>query len=291
MAIEFQEHSFDAGVVTINYATGPPSGPPLVLLHGGSARWQDWRPAMRYLAPRWHVYAPDLRGHGLSGRVPGRYRLQDYADDTIAFLQQRIGEPVRLFGGSLGGEVALLVAAQCPDYVRAVVVGDSPLDIETMRDQFRDRDRVAAWRDLAGDRLSIDEIAEALKDTLTEVPDQPGLVTMREKWGEDSPVFAALATRLYYNDPDMLTALLDDFETTMEGYEMESLLPTIHCPVLLLQADPKAGGLMTDAEVERALPLLAHPQHAMLKGTSHILFTDEHKELVLRTIEAFLEST
>jgi hypothetical protein len=35
-----KECQFDAGVVTINYAEGPPSGPPFVLLHGGSSRWR-----------------------------------------------------------------------------------------------------------------------------------------------------------------------------------------------------------------------------------------------------------
>ena len=37
-----EERSFDTGVVTINYGEGPASGPPMVLLHGGSARWQGW---------------------------------------------------------------------------------------------------------------------------------------------------------------------------------------------------------------------------------------------------------
>ena len=292
MPTEIQEQTFDTGLVIINYAEGPPSGPALVLLHGGSMWWQDLESVIRDLAPRWHVYAPDFRGHGKSGRVPGRYRLQDYADDTIAFLRQRVTEPARLFGHSLGGEVALLVAAQSPDLVQAVVVGDAPLDKETMRAHGSgSRKRISAWRDLAGGTLSIDEIVEALKDTPTEMPDRPGPVTMREKWGEDSSVYTSLATRLYYNDPDMLTALLDDFDATMAGYEMDELLPAIRCPVLLLQADPDAGGLMTDAEVERALPLLAQPQHVRLKDTSHMLFTDEQQELILRTVEEFLESS
>jgi pimeloyl-ACP methyl ester carboxylesterase len=288
MPIDIHERSFDTGVVTINYAEGPPSGPPLVLLHGGSARWQSFEVIIPDLATRWHLYAPDFRGHGKSGRVPGSYRFQDYADDTIAFLRQRITEPALLFGQSLGGMIVLLVAAQCPDRVRAVVVGDAPLTRETLHVQLS-RERLAAWRDLAGGRLSMDEIAEALKDTPVEVPGKATPVPMREARGEDAPVFSWLATNLYYNDPDMITALLDGFETTVAGYEMDEVLPAIRCPVLLLQADPDWGGMMTDAGAERALALLAQPRHVRLEQIDHPLF-NEKKEPALRAIVDFFES-
>jgi pimeloyl-ACP methyl ester carboxylesterase len=285
MLKELQEHQLDTGAVIINYAKGPPSGPPLVLLHGGSGRWQNYEGILSDLAARFHLYAPDFRGHGKSGRVPGRYRLEDYADDTIAFLRQCVADPAYLFGSSLGGMVALMVAAQAPGDVRAVVVGDSPLT--RMTASSARRARVAAWRDLAGGRLSIDEIVEALKDAPTVIPGQDEPVTMREKHGEDASVFAWVATNLYYNDPDMLTAVLDG--TMTAGYEMEKVLPAIRCPVLLLQADPDAGGMMTDAEVERALPLLAHPRHVRLEQTGHMLFIPS-KEPVLRAIVDFLIS-
>ena len=289
MKLEIHEHTLDTGMVTINYAKGPPSGPPLVLLHGGSGRWQNYEGIIPDLAARFHLYAPDFRGHGKSGRVPGQYRIEDYADDTIAFLRQCVAEPAYLFGSSLGGMVALMVAAQAPSDVRAVGVGDSPLTRRTDSSADRDRTRArnAAWRDLAGGKLSIDEIVEALKDSPTEMPGQDEPVTMREKHGEDSGVYEFVATNLYYNDPDMLTAVTDG--TMTAGYEMEKVLPAIRCPVLLLQADPDAGGIMTDAEVERALPLLAHPRHVRFEQRSHALFLPE-KEPVLRAMVAFFES-
>jgi pimeloyl-ACP methyl ester carboxylesterase len=288
--MDILEHQLDTDAVTLNYAEGPPSGPPLVFLHGGSARWQGYEGILPDLAARFHLYAPDFRGHGQSGRVPGRYRLQNYADDTIAFLRQCVAAPAFLFGHSLGGMVALLVAAQRPDLVRAVAVGDSPLTRRANASAGLDdagRARVAAWRDLAGGRLSIDEIVEALKDAPTETPGQNEPVTMRERYGEDAGIYAWLATNLYHNDPDMLTAVLDGTMTV--GYEMEQVLPAIHCPVLLLQADPDAGGAMTDAEVERALPLLAQPRHVRFENTGHFMFSPD-KEPVLRAVIAFFES-
>jgi pimeloyl-ACP methyl ester carboxylesterase len=288
--MELQERQLDTGAVTINYAKGPPSGPPLVLLPGGSGRWQNYEGIIPDLAARFHLYAPDFRGHGKSGRVPGRYRLEDFADDTIAFLRQCVADPAFLFGSSLGGMVALMVAARAPGDVRAVVVGDAPLSDARWRRPLprARRAKNTAWRDLAGGKLSIAEIAEALKDTLTTVPGQDEPVTMREKHGEDSGVYEFVATNLYHTDPDFFTALLDG--SIRVGYETEKVLPAIRCPVLLLQADPDAGGVMTDAEVERALPLLARPRHVRFEQTGHALFLPPSKEPVLRAVIEFLES-
>lgn len=38
VTVELVEHSYDTGVVQINYAEGPATGPPLTFLHGGSGR-------------------------------------------------------------------------------------------------------------------------------------------------------------------------------------------------------------------------------------------------------------
>src|SRR2546430_2176791 len=112
-ADEMSQAKFDTGQVTLNYAEGPGAGPALVLLHGGSARWQYFDGILPELTERWHVFAPDLRGHGLSGRAAGRYALRDYADDIGAFLQHVSG-PASLFGHSLGGMIALMTADQAP---------------------------------------------------------------------------------------------------------------------------------------------------------------------------------
>src|SRR5262245_38870458 len=105
--MRFREALFDAGAVCLNYAEGPLAGPPLVVLHGGAGRWQYSERLMELLADRWHVYAPDFRGHGRSGRVPRAYRVDHYAADTHAFLDQVVRAPAVVFGHSLGGEVAV----------------------------------------------------------------------------------------------------------------------------------------------------------------------------------------
>lgn len=285
------EHTFASGIVSINYAEGPANGPPLVLLHGGSARWQSFQNIIPALAASWHLVAPDLRGHGRSGWVPNRYRLQDYVDDVIALLVGQVGEPAALFGHSLGGMVALMVAAQRPDLVRAIAIGDSPLTAESWGAVLdNSRDKLVAWSRLAGGQFPLVELVETLKNSPVEMPGKSELVPMRDVYGEDSSVFTWLATNLSHNDPDMLTALLNDFDNVVTGYNMDDIMPAIFCPVLLLQADPAYGGLMTNIEVDRARPLLDQLQHVQLSGVSHALH-HEHEAPILAALVEFFEST
>src|SRR5437762_2833035 len=95
------ERTFDAGGVSINYAEEPGAGPPLVMLHGVTSRWQNFLNVMPMFTQRWHVVAADLRGHGRSGRVPGHYGLMEYAADVIALLRGLDAGPAVLVGHSL----------------------------------------------------------------------------------------------------------------------------------------------------------------------------------------------
>jgi len=288
--MEIKEYSFNTGTVALNYAKTASPGRPLVLLHGGNARWQSFESIIPALASAWRIYAPDFRGQGKSSWVPGSYRLQDYADDTIAFLRHHIPEPAYLFGHSLGGIVALMVAAQYPEGVRAVAVGDAPLSSQTWHQHLLEsHDRIAAWRDICGGQKSMDQLIQILKDAPIEAPDKSEPVPMREVMGEDSPVYAWLAANLYQSDPDMLTAILDRFDITATGYETDIIFPAISCPVLLLQADPATGGLMTDMEVAQALALLAQPNHVQLEGESHALH-HVHPEPVITALKSFFGS-
>jgi pimeloyl-ACP methyl ester carboxylesterase len=264
----FREATFDTGKVALNYAEGPASGPALVMLHGGSGRWQLYSGMLAELAERCHVYAPDLRGHGKSGWVPWGYTIREYVDDISAFLREVSGQAV-LMGHSLGGIIAVATAKACPDLVRALIVADSPLDAATWGQFLRNgRGQLAAWRALSGDRYPVDEIERRLADA------PEGNSTLREIFGEGSPIIHELAERLCLHDPDVLGMLIEDYDNVAAGYDMEMVLPGILCPVLLLQADPSVSGVLPDAEVQRALPLLTDVTHKRFSGMDHMLIYD-----------------
>jgi pimeloyl-ACP methyl ester carboxylesterase len=277
----FREATFDTGKVVLNYAEGPASGPALVMLHGGSGRWQLYSGMLAELAEGHHVYAPDLRGHGKSGWVPRGYTIRDYVEDIGSFLREVSG-PAVLMGHSLGGIIAVATTKACPDLVRALIVGDAPLDAATWGQYLRNgRGQLAAWRALSGGTHPVEEIERLLGDT------PEGNSTLREIFGEGSPIIHELAERLYLHDPEMLGMLIEDYENVAAGYDMETVLPAIHCPVLLVQADPSAGGALTDEVVQRALPLLSEPTHKRFSGMDHMLLSDPQGPPMMAVI-AFL---
>lgn len=161
-----KETLFNTGTTKINYAEGPSSGPPLVLLHGLPGRWQEFLPILPTLSLLWHTYALDFRGQGKSGRVPGQYQSKYYIADVVEFLRWQ-EEPVFLFGLSAGGAIALKVAAECRKAVRAVIVGDSPIDMDELVAWMTSegfKSWFSAMRELAGLDLSIKELSRRIAD-------------------------------------------------------------------------------------------------------------------------------
>jgi pimeloyl-ACP methyl ester carboxylesterase len=282
------ERPFDTGSIRLNLAEGPDAGPPMVLLHGASARWQGWDPVLASLTTEWHVYAPDLRGHGRSDRASGHYRLSDYAGDVSALLEREIGAPALVYGHALGALVALVVAAQRPDLVRAVIVGDSPLTLDGLRAHAdAQRPMTQAWRAMIVAGMDAAAVARALRDVRVPAADGTTVPTSAVV-PEDSGWYESMAENLLALDPDQLGAILDRFDDSFEGFDMDALLPRITCPVLLLQADPDAGGLLAYADVGRAIRLLESPAHVRLKGVGHGLHLQDPAR-VLVAVWPFLE--
>lgn len=110
------------GAVAVNYVVdGPPDAPPLLLASSLGATADMWEPQLT-LADRFRIIRYDHRGHGRSPVPPGRYELADLGADALALLDRLQIERVHLAGLSLGGMVAMWVAAHAPDRVDRLVL-------------------------------------------------------------------------------------------------------------------------------------------------------------------------
>ena len=101
---------------------GAASQVPVVFLHHFTAVLDDWDPrVIDGIAEHHRVIAFDNRGVGASGSsVPAD--LERMGADAIAFIRALGHEKVDLFGFSVGGAVAQMVALQAPDLVRRMVL-------------------------------------------------------------------------------------------------------------------------------------------------------------------------
>ncbi|RJQ13002.1 MAG: alpha/beta hydrolase, partial [Dehalococcoidia bacterium] len=105
-------------------------------LHGGALTAHTWDMAALLLRDRYHVIAPDQRGHGDTGWTPESQAHEDNGDlmlrDTEAFIEHLGFPTIILCGMSMGGQNSIRYAARHPERLsRLIIVDIAPV---TMRE-------------------------------------------------------------------------------------------------------------------------------------------------------------
>ncbi|MEE2041310.1 alpha/beta hydrolase [Nocardiopsis sp. CT-R113] len=106
------------------WGDGP--GTPVVAVHGITANGHSFARVAAELSGLGGppLVAPDLRGRGLSGHLPGRGGLADHADDVIAVLDEHGVRRTVLVGHSMGAFVACLASVRHPERVAGLLLVD-----------------------------------------------------------------------------------------------------------------------------------------------------------------------
>src|SRR5512143_2094109 len=100
-------------------------GEAILLVHGIAASSVTWNAAMRGLAPRYRVIAPDLLGHGQSEKPTGDYSLGAHASFLRDLLQALGIGRVTAVGHSFGGGIVLQLSYQHPEVCERLVLESS----------------------------------------------------------------------------------------------------------------------------------------------------------------------
>ena len=97
--------------------------PPAVYLHGLGGSSLNWTDLMFRLVDRVDGWAVDLPGFGASPPPrDGDLSPRGHAQVAASFIEHEVGQPVHLFGNSLGGAIAVQLAARRPDLVRTLTL-------------------------------------------------------------------------------------------------------------------------------------------------------------------------
>lgn len=120
------DHDVLVGGVRLHYReAGPAMAPTVIALHATGLDGHSWDHITRRLARRWHVVAPDLRGHGRS-QHGDEYSFESLRDEVAGFVAALGLTSAALVGHSMGGTVATLVAEGYPAMVERLVLEDTP---------------------------------------------------------------------------------------------------------------------------------------------------------------------
>jgi pimeloyl-ACP methyl ester carboxylesterase len=271
------ERTFNTGEITINYAEGPRSGPPLVLLHGLTGWWKDFRPLISHLANEWHIFAPDQRGHGKSGRgaTASDYRAADYVRDILRFVREVVpGEqPFVLVAFSGGALTAMGVAAAVPERIRGIVLLDPVFMIRNSSLREYAISEHFAWvHAVTKSTLSFDEMLVRCQELM---PD-----------AEESLV-RGMAEKLSALDPN--TTDPTEVDRVLEGFDLEGALRRVTCPVLILHGERQLGSIVRQEDAEWAQENLALVNIVQISGAGHPVHLQQ-PEVTLQHILEFLRS-
>ena len=148
----------------------------MVFLHSFGGSGKAWAQVAESLGEGWRCVMPDLRGFGDSDTLPASYVMADAADDVLNLVDALGLERYALVGHSMGGKIAMAIAArQPPGLVQLVLLAPSPPSPEPIAaderthllDSYSNRAAAeAATRESSGRPLTDALFLQAVNDRL-----------------------------------------------------------------------------------------------------------------------------
>jgi pimeloyl-ACP methyl ester carboxylesterase len=297
-AAGFRPKTARIGDADLSYTEGPDNGPPLVLLHAQHMDRFSYSRVLPALSQWFHVFVVDYPGHGTTV-VPEGYPMtcNRIGADLAAFIETTIAGPSYVSGNSSGGLLAIWLAANRPDLVRAVVLEDPPLfsaehprikttiadrSFVTCSDAVRDgvddfllywihRNRAFFTRNVAPGSAFL--LAQVVKVYRAARPGQP----------VDIGLLPNDTVRLFLRgmdqyDPRFGAAFHDG--SWNADFDHAQTLAKIRCPTLLVHAsfsvlaDGTLNGAMTQEDADRAVSLLAIGRYRKVDATHVVHLSD-----------------
>lgn len=106
----------------VHYVDYGGRGPAVVMLHGLGASHLNWDRMGPGLAKDHAAFALDLRGFGLTPLEGNNASMENQVELVAEFIRTNAGGSATVFGNSMGGTIAMLLAAEHPDLVDGLVL-------------------------------------------------------------------------------------------------------------------------------------------------------------------------
>jgi pimeloyl-ACP methyl ester carboxylesterase len=189
----------------------------VVLIHAFPLNARMWEPQCPALASSgWRVVAPQLRGFDGGTGDPPATVIDDYAGDVIDLLDSLHFEDAVIGGLSMGGYVTLAMFRHAPRYFRGMILADTRAEADTP-------EGVAGRKRMLD--LIRDKAAPGVADEM--IPKLLGESTRRNR----PEVAERVRSLITSSSPEAIAGAVRALMTRPDSTE---LLPSIHCPTLVL---------------------------------------------------------
>lgn len=211
---------------------GAAGKPDLLLVHGWTSFAPSWNSVAEHFQDRYHIVAPDLRGHGESDKPVTGYRLRDFAEDVRQLIKNLSLQKPAYVGHSWGGNIGTILAADSPAIISRAFLEDP-----------------VYWRMIHAFMTALPNALARRHKPEAEIRAEAKQKNM-SKADEDMEVY-----RNHHFSAEALTRLLTDNRDWAFGFEDH--FKRIAVPTKILVADQKVGGAIMREEMgylERIAP-------------------------------------
>jgi 3-oxoadipate enol-lactonase len=192
-------------------------GENLILIHGAFDNLKMWYHQIPAFSKYYRVITYDVRGHGRTESPESDYSISLFSEDLYHFMKAMGVEKSYFLGFSMGGRIALNLAIDHPEMVKALILANSPMGLNPNASESEERRLV--WQEI---------IRKGDSETFIELLTQNAFSSNYEK--KNPTEFEKYRKIKLRNDPGT-------FARVMEALSALAIPPDfskIRCPVLLI---------------------------------------------------------
>ncbi len=247
------------------------TGPVVYLLHGLTAKSQDWESIPDMLAKTgFHVFAFDMKGHGQSDKPESGYRPEDHAQDVAAWAAALGHFQLHVVGHSTGGRNALVFAALFPERALSLTIIDQTLAMDA-----------ESWK----------KYLQRYTEYPTPFPNEEVLDQfLRKKFSGDERRFVYYKGQFWKTDRgewDWNFSPQAAWKTQKLGREKDAYdwLGKVTCPILFIKG--RDSKYISPEEAGKIQKLLPNGSFVVVERAEHAVFRD-NSEGFLKVLVPFL---
>ena len=237
------------------WRAGPPPGQPglvpVLFLHPVNTAGRAWEDVVATLEPGRCCLLPDLRGHG-SSVLRGPFTVEGYVADALAVLDDLGVERAHIVGGSLGGAIAVALAATVPERVVSIAAFGSLLSLPVTKE---DLETVAQTIRALGTRGYFEEIA-------------PGTLAPARRTDRELLTRIVTMSTGAGRTPEMVTGIL----LNALRCDVTAAADSVRCRSLVVTGEHDAW---CTPDVGQAMAKALGTDHTLLAGVGHLPMIEE----------------